>query len=86
MTNTDDVCNYVSTDEVHEDSTSLHSNCSDPVVHLKSDSLETERLPSVAGTFVNTVLTTVPVSVVWSVDLYFPAPLHIGKPRISEYL
>ncbi|KAI3448476.1 hypothetical protein Pfo_005141 [Paulownia fortunei] len=60
LTNTD-VCNSVATDEVHEDTTSLDSNCSVPVAHLKSDSLETEGLNVLGGTYADTILTALPV-------------------------
>ncbi|KAL0454636.1 UNVERIFIED_CONTAM: Solute carrier family 40 member 3, chloroplastic [Sesamum latifolium] len=61
LTNTD-IYNSVATDDVHEDTTSLDSNCSVPVVHLKSDSLETEGLNLlVCDTYADTVLTTLPV-------------------------
>ncbi|KAK4406760.1 Solute carrier family 40 member 3, chloroplastic [Sesamum angolense] len=61
LTNTD-IYNSVATDDVHEDTTSLDSNFSVPVVHLKSDSLETEGLNLlVCDTYADTVLTTLPV-------------------------
>ncbi|XP_020553099.1 solute carrier family 40 member 3, chloroplastic isoform X2 [Sesamum indicum] len=61
LTNTD-TYNSVATDDVHEDTTPLDSNCSVPVVHLKSDSLETEGLNLlVCNTYADTVLTTLPV-------------------------
>ncbi|KAL0422104.1 UNVERIFIED_CONTAM: Solute carrier family 40 member 3, chloroplastic [Sesamum latifolium] len=61
LTNTD-VLNSVATEEVYDDATSLDSNCSIPVVHLKSDTLETEGLNLlVGGTYVDTILTALPV-------------------------
>ncbi|KAL0384752.1 UNVERIFIED_CONTAM: Solute carrier family 40 member 3, chloroplastic [Sesamum radiatum] len=52
LTNTD-VLNSVATEEVYDDATSLDSNCSIPVVHLKSDTLETEGLNLLwGGTYV----------------------------------
>ncbi|KAI3445428.1 hypothetical protein Pfo_002093 [Paulownia fortunei] len=61
LTNTD-VLNSVATEEVYEDTTSLDANCSVPVVHLKSDTLETEGLNLlVGGTYVDTILTALPV-------------------------
>ncbi|KAG8363913.1 hypothetical protein BUALT_Bualt19G0071900 [Buddleja alternifolia] len=57
-----DVCNSVATDIVHEDSTSLDSDSSVPVVHLTSDTLEAEGLNLLVGsTYVDTILTTLPV-------------------------
>ncbi|KAK6143861.1 hypothetical protein DH2020_024209 [Rehmannia glutinosa] len=56
-----DGCNSVATDEVHEDTTSLDSDCSVPVVHLKSDSLETEGLNLLGDTYAGTILTELPV-------------------------
>lgn len=62
MTNTD-VLECVTTEEVYEETTCLESNCSVPVVHLKSDSLETEAHNLlVGGTYVDTILTALPVS------------------------
>lgn len=60
-----DVCNHVATEEeIPEDCTTADSNCSVPIVHLKSDVLETEALNLLAeGTFVDTLLTTLPVRV-----------------------
>ncbi|KAL8061524.1 hypothetical protein ABFX02_02G091800 [Erythranthe guttata] len=50
------------TEEVFEDTASLESNCSIPVVHLKSDTLETEGINLlVGGTYVDTILTALPV-------------------------
>ncbi|KAL3620671.1 Solute carrier 40 member 3, chloroplastic [Castilleja foliolosa] len=61
FTNTD-VLNSVVTEEVYEDTTSLDSKCSIPVVHLQSDTLETEGLNLlVGGTYVDTVLKELPV-------------------------
>ncbi|KAL0302469.1 UNVERIFIED_CONTAM: Solute carrier family 40 member 3, chloroplastic [Sesamum calycinum] len=61
LTNTD-VLNSVATEEVYNDATSLDSNCTIPVVHLKSDTLETEGLNLlVGGTYVDTILTALPV-------------------------
>ncbi|KAL0364858.1 UNVERIFIED_CONTAM: Solute carrier family 40 member 3, chloroplastic [Sesamum angustifolium] len=61
LTNTD-VLNSVATGEVYNDATSLDSNCTIPVVHLKSDTLETEGLNLlVGGTYVDTILTALPV-------------------------
>ncbi|KAK4424526.1 Solute carrier family 40 member 3, chloroplastic [Sesamum alatum] len=61
LTNTD-IYNSVATDDMHEDTTSLDSNSSVPVVRLKSNSLETEGLKLlVCDTYADTVLTTLPV-------------------------
>ncbi|KAL3814627.1 hypothetical protein ACJIZ3_015895 [Penstemon smallii] len=61
LTNTD-VCNSVVTDEVQDGTTSLDTNCSVPVVHLKPDTLDTEGINLlVGGTYVDTILTTLPV-------------------------
>ncbi|GFP80357.1 solute carrier family 40 member 3 chloroplastic [Phtheirospermum japonicum] len=61
FTNTD-VLNSVATEEVYEDTTSLDSNCSIPVVHLQSDTLETEGLNLLVGsTYVDTILKELPV-------------------------
>ncbi|KAL8527827.1 hypothetical protein ACS0TY_005595 [Phlomoides rotata] len=61
FTNTD-VLECVATEEVYEDTTCLDSNCSVPVVHLKSDTLETEALNLLVGdTYVDTILTALPV-------------------------
>ncbi|KAL6531429.1 Solute carrier 40 member 3, chloroplastic [Orobanche minor] len=51
----------IATDEVHEHTTSLDSTCSVPVVHLISDSLETEKFIMPRGTSADTVLTELPV-------------------------
>ncbi|KAK6159803.1 hypothetical protein DH2020_003184 [Rehmannia glutinosa] len=57
-----DVLDSVATEEIYEDTTSLDSNCSIPVVHLKSDTLETEGLNLlVGGTYVDTILKELPV-------------------------
>ncbi|KAK6159794.1 hypothetical protein DH2020_003175 [Rehmannia glutinosa] len=57
-----DVLDSVATEEIYEDTTSLDSNCSIPVVHLQPDSLETEGLNLlVGGTYVDTILKELPV-------------------------
>lgn len=57
-----DVCHSIETDEVHEDTMSLEPNCLIPVVHLESDTLETEGLNLLVGdSYVDTILTTLPV-------------------------
>lgn len=57
-----DICHSVETDEVREDAMSLESNCLIPVVHLESDTLETEGLNLLVGeSYVDTILTTLPV-------------------------
>lgn len=62
LTNTD-VLDPVVTEEVYEDTACLDSNSLIPVVHLKADALETEGLDLLAGgTYVDTLLTTLPVS------------------------
>lgn len=64
MTNTD-VLDPVATEEVYEDGACIDSNSSIPVVHLKSDTLETDGLDLlVGGTYVDTILTALPVSFV----------------------
>ncbi|KAK6139409.1 hypothetical protein DH2020_026847 [Rehmannia glutinosa] len=57
-----DVLDSVATEEIYEDTTSLDSNCSIPVVHLQPDTLETEGLNLlVGGTYVDTILKELPV-------------------------
>ncbi|XP_057778818.1 solute carrier family 40 member 3, chloroplastic isoform X2 [Salvia miltiorrhiza] len=54
-----DVCNSVANDEVDEDHTT--SRCSVPVVHLKSDCMDAEGLHLLGVSFVDTILTALPV-------------------------
>ncbi|XP_011087494.1 solute carrier family 40 member 3, chloroplastic [Sesamum indicum] len=76
LTNTD-VLNPVATEEVYNDATSLDSNCSIPVVHLKSDTLETEGLNLlVGGTYVDTILTALPVLSVEEQNAIAATPAH----------
>ncbi|THF99227.1 hypothetical protein TEA_016535 [Camellia sinensis var. sinensis] len=58
-----EVFNHVDTDEeVQAEFSTAASNCSVPIVHIKSDILETESLNLLAeDTFVDTLLTTLPV-------------------------
>ncbi|KAH6827215.1 iron-regulated protein 3 [Perilla frutescens var. hirtella] len=61
LTNTD-VLDPVATEDVYEDTSCLDSNSSIPVVHLNSDTLETDGLDLlVGGTYVDTILTALPV-------------------------
>ncbi|GFP87937.1 solute carrier family 40 member 3 chloroplastic [Phtheirospermum japonicum] len=56
-----DACNSVANDEFHEDTTTVDSNCSVPVVHLISDPLEKEGFNLLGGTYADTILTELPV-------------------------
>ncbi|XP_057792035.1 solute carrier family 40 member 3, chloroplastic-like [Salvia miltiorrhiza] len=57
-----DVLDPVATEDVYEDSTCLDLNSSIPIVHIKSDTLETDGLDLlVGGTYVDTILTALPV-------------------------
>ncbi|KAK4427597.1 Solute carrier family 40 member 3, chloroplastic [Sesamum alatum] len=76
LTNTD-VLDSVATEEVYDDATSLDSNCSIPVVHLKSDTLETEGLNLlVGGTYVDTILTALPVLSEEEQNMIAATPAH----------
>lgn len=63
ITNTDVQFNQVATeDELLEDFSAVESNCSVPIVHLKSEILETESLNLLTEeTYVDSLLTKLPV-------------------------
>lgn len=77
ITNTD-VFNGVATEEVvHEDLSAAASNCSVPIVHLNSDFIETESLNLLAeGTYVDTLLTTLPVLTEEEQNVIAATPAH----------
>ncbi|XP_042005356.1 solute carrier family 40 member 3, chloroplastic-like isoform X2 [Salvia splendens] len=58
-----EVLESVATEDVYEDSACLDSNSSIPVVHINSDTLETDGLELLVGggTYVDTILTALPV-------------------------
>uniref|UniRef100_A0A5B7ARP1 Solute carrier family 40 member n=1 Tax=Davidia involucrata TaxID=16924 RepID=A0A5B7ARP1_DAVIN len=62
ITNTDVFNQVVNEEEIQEDFSAASSNCAVPIVHLKSDILESESLNILAeGTYVGSLLTTLPV-------------------------
>lgn len=73
-----DVFNQVATEEeISEDLTASDSNCSVQIVHLKSDVLETEALNLLAeGTFVDTLLTALPVLSEEEQNIIAATPAH----------
>ncbi|XP_059652284.1 solute carrier family 40 member 3, chloroplastic [Cornus florida] len=77
LTNTD-VFNDVATDEeVHEELPTAASNCSVPIVHLKSDILDTESLNLLAeSTYVDTLLTALPVLTEEEQNVLAATPAH----------
>lgn len=88
LTNTD-VLTSVATEEVFEDSTSLDSNCSIPVVHLKTDTLDAEGINLLAGgTYVDTILTALPVRILANISLFLNiySVLRIMSPCIAWFL
>ncbi|KAI5658543.1 hypothetical protein M9H77_27336 [Catharanthus roseus] len=77
ITNTD-VLSHVTTDEVvQEDLATADSNCTVPIVHLTSDLLETDALNLLAkGTYVDTLLTTLPVLSEEEQNIIAATPAH----------
>lgn len=66
---------------------SLESNCLIPVVHLESDTLETEGLNLLVGdSYVDTILTTLPVRLAWSHSSPFLSIISSLKLCKSKYL
>lgn len=75
ITNTDVLNSVVTEEEVHEELSA--SNCSVPIVHLNSDVLETESLNLLdEGTFVDTLLTTLPVLTEEEQNVIAATPAH----------
>lgn len=66
-----DIFTDTTDEEVLDNFESADYNCTVPVVHLKSDILDSEALDLLAkGTYVDTILTTLPVSSLLSIVYY----------------
>ncbi|KAL3515934.1 hypothetical protein ACH5RR_022836 [Cinchona calisaya] len=77
ITNTDVISHVAAEEEIPEDLATADSNCSVPIIHLKSEVLETEALNLLAeGTYVDTLLTTLPVLSEEEQNIIAATPAH----------
>uniref|UniRef100_M0ZSI5 Ferroportin protein family n=1 Tax=Solanum tuberosum TaxID=4113 RepID=M0ZSI5_SOLTU len=75
--NTDVLTDIATDQEVRDDVATDDCGCTIPVLHLKSDILETEALNLLAkGTFVDTLLTTLPVLSEEEQNIIAATPAH----------